>query len=326
VQTPREVIRNTVTFNHPDRLGRAYTEPYGNDFYWTWLSPSPDARPSCKNGDNVDEWGAVWDNIGVCQLGEVKESPLKSWDDLPGLRIPDVRDPKRYEYVPTTRERAGDKFALGPGISLYERVHYLRGLENTWADIHTDSEKLGALIDILVDMNFHVLGEYAKGGVDGLILSDDWGLQDRLMISPASWREIWKPRYAKVFARAHELGMATFLHSCGHITEILEDLIEIGLDVIQMDQQNNMGVELLGKRFGGRITFYCPADIQAVIPTRDRAYIRSYCRRLVENFASLRGGFIPKFYSDPMGVGHDMDDVRFMFDEFIKLGRELYGA
>ena len=324
MQTPREVIRNTITFNSPDRLGRNFPDPHGNDFYWTWLSPSPDARPN--GGSGVDEWGAVWENIGVSQLGEVKESPLKSWDDFPDLKIPDFRNPARFEYIRGARERAGDTFMLGTGVSLYERPHYLRGLENLWTDIHTDPERLGELIDIMVDMNLHILGEYAANDIDGLIMSDDWGLQDRLMISPEKWREIWKPRYAKVFARAHESGMLTLLHSCGHITEILEDLIEIGCDVIQMDQQNNMGLELLGKRFGGRITFYCPADIQAVIPTRDRGLIRSYCRRMMESFATPRGGFIPKFYSDPKGVGHDMDDVHFMCEEFLRLSREMYGA
>jgi len=324
MQSSRDVILNTITFKGPDRLGISFPEPHGSDFMGVGLTPSPDARPYCKSG--VDEWGAVWENIGVCNLGEVKKSPLESWDDFPNLKIPDIRDPSRYQNIRGARAKVGDKFLMGWGISLYERTHFLRGLENTWADIYTDPGKLCELIDILVDMNLYILGESAKEGYDGFMFCDDWGLQDRLMISPEKWREIWKPRYAKVYARAHELGILTMLHSCGHIVDILDDLIEIGLDVIQMDQQMNMGLDVLGKRFGGRITFQCPVDIQVVMPRGDYDEIRDYCRQLVRAFAKPKGGFIANWYTDPKGAGHRMDAVEVMCEEFIKLGKEVYGG
>lgn len=144
-------------------------------------------------------------------------------------------------------------------------MHFIRGLENTWADIYENPYELGMLIDLLVDMNLYAIERYASAEVDGFMFCDDWGLQSALMISPKSWKEIWKPRYAKIYQAAHNAGMLTFLHSCGYIVEILDDFIEIGLDVVQMDQQENMGLELLGKRFGGRISFWCPVDIQSTM-------------------------------------------------------------
>ena len=321
MQTSRDIIHNTIAFNNPDRLGFDFPEPYGSDFYWAWFSPSPDDRPNCKSG--VDEWGAVWENIGVCMLGEVKEFPLKSWDDLPGLRIPDIREERRFGNTRGARQRAGDKFLIGNGVSLYERVHFIRGLENTWADIYENPEKLRGLIDILVDMNLYILGEYAKEGFDGFIFCDDWGLQNQLMISPEKWRGIWKPRYAKVYGRARELGIRTFLHSCGHIVDILDDLIDIGLDVIQIDQQENMGLELLSKRFAGRVTFFSGVDIQTVLPRNDPVEIRAYCRKMANAFSTPRGGFIPKWYGDPKGAGHNMEAVNAMCGEFLKISRGL---
>ena len=323
MQTPRDVILNTVTFKGPDRLGREFPEPYGRDFAFEGMVPNPDSRPAGGNG--VDEWGAVWRNIGVCGVGEVQKAPLQSWDDFPNLKIPDIRDPKRWGSIRGARARAGDKFLMGWGFSLYARSHYIRGLENVWCDIHTDPDKLGGLVDILVDMYLYSLEQYAKEGFDGVMSADDWGLQDRLMISPERWREIWKPRYAKVYTKAHELGLKVFLHSCGHISEILEDFIEIGLDVIQMDQQANMGLDNLGKRFGGRITFFCPVDIQAVMPRSDLDEIRAYCRHLVKSFATPKGGFIPKWYGDPKGAGHSEEAIKVMCEEFLKLSKEVYG-
>ena len=314
----REIVIRTIKFEGAERLPRDLPEPYGTDFAGLWIDPSPDARP--PNGS--DEWGAVWKNIGVCNLGEVQEFPLKTWADFSRLRIPDVRDPKRWRVLEGVRERAGEKFLLAGGFSIYERVHFLRGLENTWCDISEAPEELGRLIDVLVEMNLYAIERFANAGADGLIFCDDWGLQNRLMIAPEAWRAIWKPRYARIYKAAHEAGLLTFLHSCGHIVEILDDLIEIGLDVVHMDQQENMGLELLGRRFGGRITFYAPVDIQKTMAQGSLDDIRRYCHDMVRHLGRPKGGFIPRWYTDPKGAGHRPEALEAMCDEFLKLNQK----
>jgi hypothetical protein len=264
----------------------------------------------------------VWENIGVSNLGEVKRPVLTDWADWDTLTIPDIRDPSRWKSLEGARERAGDKFLVAVGISLYERVHFLRGLEDTWVDIHANPSELGRLIDVLVDMNLFAIEQYAQAGADGYMWSDDWGLQDRLMISPESWREIWRPRYARIYKAAHDAGLLTFLHSCGDITAILDDLIDVGLDVIQMDQQENMGVDVLGQRFGGRITFWCPVDIQATMVHGSPDDIRAYCRELVTTLGNPKGGFMAQWYSDPAGAGHSQEAIDAMCDEFVRLSNQ----
>ena len=285
------------------------------------MNPHVDARP--KSG--VDEWGCVWENIGGSNLGQVLRPVLADWADWDALPLPEIRDPRRWKALDGARDRAGDRFFLTGGISLFERVHFLRGLENTWADIHANPRELGRLLDVLVEMNLYAIEQYARAGADGLTWCDDWGLQDRLMISPESWREIWRPRYARVYRAAHDAGLLTFLHSCGNIVAILDDLIEIGLDVIQMDQQENMGVETLGQRFGGRITFMCPADIQTVMVYGSVDEIRAYCRKLVRTLGRPNGGFIAQWYGDPAGAGHRPEAVAAMCEEFLELSRR-HGA
>ena len=139
------------------------------------------------------------------------------------------------------------------------------------------------------------------------------------MISPEKWREIWKPRYKRIYDTAHECGMDTFLHSCGYIVDILDDLIEIGLDVIQMDQQENMGLELLGSRFGGRITFFAPVDIQKTLASGDIPAIQQYCRDMKKHLATDKGGFLTGWYTDPVGAGHTKEAVCAMCDEFLRI-------
>jgi len=314
--TSREIVRRAITFECPPRLPRSFPEPYGNDFCRTGPAPSPDARP--RSGP--DEWGAVWVNIGRSNMGEVKEFPLKDYADFHKLHIPDINEPHRWEHIHEPRKANPDKFLLAGGISLYERVFFIRGLENTWADIHEHPEELGRLIDVLVEMNLQAIPRFADAGADGLMWCDDWGLQDRLMIAPDDWRRIWKPRYARVYRAARDVGLLTLLHSCGHIVSILDDLVEIGLDVIQMDQQENMGLELLGERFAGRICFWCPVDIQNTMARGHADEIRAYCRGMVERLGTDRGGFMPMWYSDPVGAGHTPEAVQAMCEEFIRIG------
>lgn len=318
--TPREIVRRTIKFENPERLAMSLREPFTDDFHYAGLVRSVDYRP--KNG--VDEWGAVWENIGVCNLGEVKDFPLKAWDNFSDLKIPNPAEEWRWDGFLDKVKAGGDKYIIVMGISLYERIHFIRGLENTWIDIYDNRENLEMLLDILKDMSLYMINRYANYNVDGYIFTDDWGLQNSLMISPDHWREIWKPRYAELFSACHANGIDTFLHSCGYIVDILDDLIEIGLDVIQMDQQENMGLDTLSERFKGRITFFNPVDIQQTMAWGTTDQIRAYCNNMFEKLGSTKGGFIAKFYGDPIGAGHTEASLEAMFDEFTKISQKHF--
>lgn len=319
MSTGREVVAQTISFEKPGRLAMDLPEEYGSDIAWVDMCPSPDARPRAGR----DEWGAVWANIGDSNLGEVKDFPLKDWSDLCSLVVPDINDASRWKHLTGIREVLKEKFIIGRGVSLYERAHFLRGLANAWADIHHSPTRLRELLDILVDMNLQAIKRYATLGVDGYFFTDDWGVQNSLMISPKTWREIWKPCYERIYNASHEAGLLTFLHSCGYIVDILDDLIEVGLDVIQMDQQENMGLELLDRRFGGRIAFFCPVDIQNTMVRGTLEEIRAYCRQMVSSLGRQEGGFIAMWYSDPAGAGHTREAIAAMCQEFLKISREI---
>ncbi len=325
-QTPREIVKKAIAFAGPERLPMSLPAPYPDDFSGMAMNPSPDWRPW---GDDYgpgkkrsDEWGAVWENIGVCKLGEVKEYPLTTWDDYAKMNIPDIREPRRWTELQGQKSRAGDKYIISYGISLYERIHFLRGLENVWMDIYEEPDKLKNLIGLLVDMNLYAIEKYAEAGADGYMFCDDWGLQDRLMISPEKWREFWKPAYAKIYKAAHQAGMQTFLHSCGYIVDILDDLIECGLDVVHMDQQMNMGLKVLHERFAGRLTFWSPVDIQTVMCDGSEEEIRAYCHELVNSLGTPKGGIMVRWYTDPAGAGHSQKAIDAMCSEFVKISEQ----
>ena len=158
---------------------------YGSDFVYVDMKKNPDYRPS----KGRDEWNALWENIGISRLGEVKDYPLKKWEDFNFLHIPDVKEDFRWIGVKEKIDQNRDKFILAFGMSIYERVHFLRGLENTWIDIYENTSNLCDLIDLLTEMNIY-MKRYAKYGADSFNFSDDWGLQKSLMILPDKWRNL----------------------------------------------------------------------------------------------------------------------------------------
>jgi uroporphyrinogen-III decarboxylase len=140
-------------------------------------------------------------------------------------------------------------------------------------------------------------------------------------LPPKLFRQFFKPRYARVYQEAHRHGMLTFLHSCGHIADLLDDLIEAELDVIQMDQQENMGMENLARRFGGRLCFWCPVDIQQTMVFGGIEDVRSYARKLMYTLGNFNGGFIAQWYASPQAVNHSQEKINAMAETFVKYGR-----
>ena len=165
IMTSKEVVKRTLHFQTPDRYAFDFPVPYGSDFFHTGLDPSPDARP--PNG--LDDWGCLWECFGTTQLGEVKDSPLKDWDDFDKLNIPEIGRDDAFKHVRTVGERAGDKYIIANIMSMYERVHFVRGLENTWCDIIDAPDKLRMFVGLLADMNIETINGYKGFGIDGVI-------------------------------------------------------------------------------------------------------------------------------------------------------------
>ena len=94
-------------------------------------------------------------------------------------------------------------------------------------------ERLHKMItDLLVNV-IHLAGEC---GAEGIFYCEDLGTQDSLLMSPAMWRDIFRSHYIRLTSAAHEHGMKVFMHSCGYNWELIDDLIEAGVDCFQLDQ------------------------------------------------------------------------------------------
>ncbi len=108
------------------------------------------------------------------------------------------------------------------------------------------------------------------------------------------------------------------MHSCGHINDVIEEWIECGLDVVNLQQPRNLGIEEIGRRYRGRICFCTLCDIQATLPFGTEQQIREEARLLLEHWASPKGGFILTDYTHGEYIGVSLESKRIMLDEFVR--------
>ena len=173
-------------------------------------------------------------------------------------------------------------------------TQYLRGFEDWFVDIGADRALFELLADAVLDVNLAACAlilDEVGGEVDVAMCSDDLGLQSGLMVSPECYRELIKPRHRRYFDLVHEKSPAkVFFHTCGAVSDIIEDLIEIGVDVLNPVQVSAAGMdpETLKKRFGGRLAFWGAVDTQRLLPHGGTEEVRQEVLRLIEVLG--RGG------------------------------------
>jgi uroporphyrinogen decarboxylase len=173
---------------------------------------------------------------------------------------------------------------------LFERAWMMRGYENALMDVALHRDFYEELVDKIMRLQMQMLDRLLGLPIDGIFFIDDWGYQQGVTVGAKRWREIFKPRYAQMYAKVHAAGKYTLSHSCGGIEEILSDAIEVGLDVyesVQPEAKNNSPYQLK-QRYGDQISFWGGLGSQSTIPFGTPDSIRDEVTRLVREMG--RGG------------------------------------
>ena len=263
----------------------------------------PATPPDEMTGESSyrDEWGVervkppgsyYYDQISFPLAGEITLS------DIVHYPWPDPDDPIRRQglkdRVKAIRDQTGCAVVLNLPSAFVHTSQYLRGFEDWFMDIAADRKLIGALFDAVLEINLavcKVILEEVGADADVLLASDDLGLQDRLMISPRAYRELVKPRHETYFQLMHDMSPAKVLfHSCGSLPDIVEDLIETGVDVLHPVQVAAAGMEpesLKGK-YGDRLAFWGAIDTQRVLSHGSVQDVMAEVERCVEVLG--RGG------------------------------------
>ena len=308
--TPRDLVKQALEFRAPPRLPRQlWVLPWAQKRYPQELEsierdfppdittipilcsePVPGGGNAHTVGTFVDAWGCTFQNLQDGIIGQVKDPLLSDWSDADGIHLPRERleiDPDKIaEFC-----RSTDRFVLaGTCPRPFERMQFLRGSEALYLDLNRPTSQLRDFLERLHAFYMEELTLWAKTEVDALTFMDDWGSQSSLLIAPELWRELFKPLYADYVSVAHAHGKHAFMHSDGYITDIIPDLIDIGLDALN-SQVFCMDVEELGRRFAGELTFWGEIDRQQLLPRGSPAEIAEAAGRMRAAF-HRDGGFI----------------------------------
>jgi uroporphyrinogen-III decarboxylase len=163
-------------------------------------------------------------------------------------------------------------------------------MENALADTLLEPEMVRELMRREEAILLTAVRKAAELGFDAVCFADDLGTQKGLFISPATFRDLFKPVYAAVADETRRLGMSFMMHSCGMVYEVIPDLIEAGINSFQFDQPELYGSDVLAREFGSKAVFCCPVDIQKIMPTGDRKTIEEGALRMVNNFKQYGQG------------------------------------
>ncbi len=332
----RERVRRAIHFQSPDRVPLWTADTNGdltNDVYRTpskTLVPLPEAElrrlvPDFDGTLSQSEWGNIVGKLNsTLSTTETVRSGFVEWDEFrKDYRFPDIDAPYRYELarsIMAGRPSAGKYELAWFGSGYFGVLYGLRKMEDLLFDLGLYQAELEEFCHRLEPIFLRSLEQWAAVGAHGVLFGEDMGLQDRLIMSPDTWRQIFKPHYARFIEQAHRLKLDVLMHSCGYIRDIIPDLVEIGLDVLQFDQICIYDLDDLARNFGGRIAFFCPVDIQSVMPTGDKERIRAEARRMIEKLGGFKGGFLAKDYPTWKDVGVKPEWSAWMRDAFVEFG------
>ncbi|MFZ5516264.1 MAG: uroporphyrinogen decarboxylase family protein [Candidatus Zhuqueibacterota bacterium] len=325
MMTSRERVKRAIHFQRPDHIPHYLPDGGENDILWAapWtvgagLGPA-DIQPWTHCGDidrRIDAWGVTWERSAQRNgdMGQAKRYPIEDIRRHGQYRFPDRNNPAYYVGHKTAIEdnnrSANPKYVLGVmGFSsLNEAVHNILGLETMFISYYEHPNEVKSLIARFADAQRDSIRLMADLGCDGVMGYDDWGLQNRLMIHRSLIEEFFMPHYRENWALAHALGLDVWLHSCGWIIDLLPTFYDAGLNVIQMDQQENMGLANLAERIGGRLAFWCPVDIQKTLAQGSSDEIERYVQTMMATIGRFNGGLISMAYTTPDAI--DLDPVR----------------
>ena len=325
--TSRELVYRTLEFEDPPRIPRQLwllpwaeihhsresariRRRYPDDIIQApglYKKPLPVSGGKYKKGIYIDEWGCPFSNKEEGLMGIVSDAIVKDWNDLNSLRLPEETLLLECDAI-NSFCRSTDKFTYaGSIVRPFERFQFIRGMEQSFTDVLLEEDGYLELLDIMHKHFCKEVEAWAQTDIDAVFLMDDWGTQDALMASPEIFRRRFKPMYADYCRIARSYGKKVFMHSDGFITEIIEDLIDCGVDAIN-SQLFCMDIHELGDRYRGRISFWGEIDRQDLLPNATKTEIREAVAK-VYDYLYDGGGVIAQCEFGPAAKPENIEEV-----------------
>ncbi len=267
-----------------------------------FIGPQERSTPTLF-GEGTDFWGVgqVKVETPTNVYYEFSHHPLAEAESVAEIDAYDWPSLDWWDYaaIPEIIERAS---AAGPRAILFfaggafETPWYIRGMEQFLIDLHTQPEMAEAICRHVEEYYrrraLHVI-DAAGGRIDIVGSGGDIGSQRGMMLNPDLWRERIKPYSGRLISTFKRMGFKTFYHSDGSIVPVIDDLIEVGLDILDPIQVGAAGMspEALYPRFGDRLSFHGAIDEQELLPHGTAAEVYDKTRETI-GILGRRGGYI----------------------------------
>ncbi len=282
--------------------------------------PPPMPPPGSRAGEPfTDPWGCVWETSIHGIRGAVVKHPLDSWDKFETYQAPDPETttgdfPIDWKQLAERMQsnRARGKLAAN-GLRhghTFMCLSYIRGYENLMFDMADEEPNLWKLITMLEEFNFSLVQRYLALGLDVMKYPEDLGMQKGPMLSPAMFRKYIKPSYQRLMAPAKASDCLVHMHSDGDIRTLIDDLIDSGVDILNLQDLVN-GIDWIRQNLAGKLCIELDIDRQKVTRFGSPAEIDALIRTEVEQLGSCEGGLLLLYDLYP---GIPLENIRAVAD------------
>jgi uroporphyrinogen decarboxylase len=278
--------------------------------------------PKRKPGE--DMWGVIrtpvrnrlgsYDEISYYPLADVADAEQIEHLDWPS---PDWFDysviPRRIRALLSERERA----IMVTNGNIFESSWYMRGFEQMFTDFVLNPELANAILEkvrsFYVEFFSRVL-ESGNGEIDLVFTADDLGGQNGLLMSRNMWEQFIKPHHVALNRVIHEFDAMVIYHTDGAVMEVVDGLVDMGIDILQALQfdADGMSPEVLKERYGHKLCFEGGVSVQHTLPHLEPADVRAEVEHLVEVLGASGGYILGP--SHAIQAGTPPENIAAMFD------------
>ena len=270
-------------------------------------------RPS-RVGQYTDAWGCTWHVAQRGSAGEAQNPLLDGVAKMADYRPPlEILDRAKFAKVNRSCAATSRFVAVRTECRPFERLQALRGTPASLTDLKRGSKRIRDMMAMLHDFYCRELELWAETDVDGVMLGDDWGSEDALLIAPEIWRDMFRPLYRDYCDILHAKDKFVFFQSGGMISDIFPDLVKMDVDAIR-SHLFLMKIERLAKRFRGRVTFWGEIDGRQTLPSGTPDEIREAVLRVRRALDFGSGGLIAQC---EWGPDIPIDNIAAVFEHWM---------
>lgn len=295
----QKLLKEVLGYNTILYEGKAQAElaaKLGIDAIWTPINGFCGIEETPHEKDEIykDEWGVTYRKNGWPIIAQI-DTPVKSREDWEKYNFPPVDTPYRLRIFKDTKEaNSGDLAivlgALGPFTML---SWYIMDFETLSITMYTDPEMIHEMNEAVLKWTLDVIRlAIADGGVDCVQISDDWGGTNSLLISPDDFRTFFVPYFRRLVEGIKETGVPVIMHNDGRIWDVLDDLVDCGIDGLHpVERAAGMDLKKVKEKYKGKLTPVGNINNKITMASADPEDVRKEVLECIKE-AGADGGYI----------------------------------